>query len=415
MLLRFLSAYAHFNSGFIDNVEALLGMLDNEQHIEILKENLEEEMGSYDKQTLLECEKMGICRESVEGVSHRELFKGLIKSMETVLQRSYSQFIPAYICEKLIQANEYAILQGRLGLLAALYFGSELIVPQIYSAILQGLRNSIGLSNEDAKFLILHIDMDQDHAAALREIIITNCRTKADRLTLVKCTKMMLDGRVAFYDSFIKYTSLDPMDCERTSFGTMYDDGSAQKWSRSKPVCLSDFTGRPVVFEMCEGHVRGSTILDVGCGEGYVARCLVAKGATKIVGIDISSGMVEAANSHPEKKNKEHYVEGDVANLKETLLKTTNKTNLMPGAQFDIGLFDLSVAVFVFNYLTITDMDKTFKVCCCQIIQYLYVKHFPSRPHPSDFSHHMLTGCLFIAQAWWSFCVQCSSSIYVEP
>ena len=30
-------------------------------------------------------------------------------------------------------------------------------------------------------------------------------------------------------------------------------------------------------------------------------------------------------------------------------------------AGFDVGLFDLSVAVFVLNYLTITDMDKTFK------------------------------------------------------
>ena len=47
--------------------------------------------------------------------------------------------------------------------------------------------------------------------------------------------------------------------------------------------------------------------------------------------------------------------------MEETLLKTTNKTNLMPGAQFDLGMFDLSVAVFVFNDMTITDMDETFK------------------------------------------------------
>ena len=92
-----------------------------------------------------------------------------------------------------------------------------------------------------------------------------------------------------------------------------------------------------------------------------MARQLVAKGAAKIVGVDVSSGMVDAANAHPDKGTVEYYVEGDVANLKKTLLNTTNKTNLMPGAQFDLGLFDLSVAVFVFNCLTITDMDKTFK------------------------------------------------------
>lgn len=125
---------------------------------------------------------------------------------------------------------------------------------------------------------------------------------------------------------------------------------------------MGDFTGRPIVFEMCKDHVRGSTILDVGCGEGYVARKMVEMGATKIVGVDLSSGMIDAASSHPAKRNIEYYIEGDVTDLKETLLKTTNKTNLMPGAQFDVGLFDLSVAVFLFNDLTISGMDRTFKV-----------------------------------------------------
>ena len=279
MLLRFLSAYSHFNSQFIDNVRALLGLLDNEDHIEILKENLEEEMGEYGEDILLACEDERISRESIEGIPHRELFKDLVEFVETVLQRSYSKFIPTYICEKLNQAMGYTTEQGQLGLLAALYFGSELIVPQIYSSLLQGLRNSIGVSNEEAKFLILHIDMDQDHAMALRGIIIANCRTKADRLIFLQCTNMLLDGRVAFYDSLIKYSSLDPMMTRETS--TIYDD-QANKWTRSKPICMSDFTGRPIVFEMCKDHVRGSTILDVGCGEGYVARRLVGMGATKM-------------------------------------------------------------------------------------------------------------------------------------
>jgi len=101
----------------------------------------------------------------------------------------------------------------------------------------------------------------------------------------------------------------------------------------------------------------------VGCGGGHVARKLVEMGAAKIVGVDASGEMVDAAASHPTKRNVEHYVEGDVTDLKRTLLKTANKTNLMPGAHFDrLGLFDLTVAVYVFNRLTITDMESTFKV-----------------------------------------------------
>jgi len=355
MLLRFLSAYSQFNSGFISNVETLLGLLDNKKHAEILMENLEEEMGEYDEETMVACEEMGIPRESVENIPHSELFKDLLEWVETVLQRSYGKFIPSYICEKLKQAISMCQSLGKLGLLAALYFGSELIVPEIYSSILAGLRNSIGLSNEEARFLILHIDMDQDHAEALREIIIENCLTKADRLTLANCTKMLLEARVSFYDNLIKYSSLDPMARQQASDAISYDAEA------EKPNCMSDFTARPVVFEMCKDHVKGSSVLDVGCGEGYVARKLVNQGAIKIVGVDINIAMVETANSHSNKTNTEYYVEGDVSNLKETLLKTTNQTNLMPGAGFDQGMFDLSVAVFVFNYLTITDMNKTFK------------------------------------------------------
>eukprot|EP00970_Alexandrium_tamarense_P002445 scaffold353_cov201-Alexandrium_tamarense.AAC.21 len=85
---------------------------------------------------------------------------------------------------------------GKAGLLAAFNFGSELIVPQIYSPILQGLTHSIGLINEEAKFLILHIDMDEDHAESLREIIISSCRTKTERITLERCTEKLLDARV---------------------------------------------------------------------------------------------------------------------------------------------------------------------------------------------------------------------------
>ena len=154
MLLRFLSAYSQFNSGFIDNVETLLGLLENEDHIEILKENLEEEMGEYDEETMLECEKVGIPREAVEGVPHRELFKQLVEFVETVLQRSYGKFIPGYICEKLNQAIEYAKGQGRLGLLAALYFGSELI-----GVVKSGI-------NIDADRLVRIINIDQKEVFA---------------------------------------------------------------------------------------------------------------------------------------------------------------------------------------------------------------------------------------------------------
>ena len=88
MLLRFLSAYSNFNSNFISNINALMETLDNLHHIEVLSENLEEEMGHYDEETLVEGEKMGIRRESIEGIPHRQLFIELVELLETKLARS---------------------------------------------------------------------------------------------------------------------------------------------------------------------------------------------------------------------------------------------------------------------------------------------------------------------------------------
>jgi len=51
---------SRFSSGFITNVETLLGLLDDERHVHILTENLEEEMGRYNEGTLQECEALGI-------------------------------------------------------------------------------------------------------------------------------------------------------------------------------------------------------------------------------------------------------------------------------------------------------------------------------------------------------------------
>ena len=97
LLLRFLSAYSKFNSNFISHINALLETMDNLDHIEVLRKNLEEEMGQYSEMTLVEGEKMGIKRESIEGIPHRQLFVELVELLETKLARSYSKFIPDYI------------------------------------------------------------------------------------------------------------------------------------------------------------------------------------------------------------------------------------------------------------------------------------------------------------------------------
>lgn len=51
----------------------------------------------------------------------------------------------------------------------------------------------------------------------------------------------------------------------------------------------------PAIFDIL-GSIRGKTILDLACGQGYLSRILARKGA-KVIGVDLSEKMLEIARS----------------------------------------------------------------------------------------------------------------------
>lgn len=119
-------------------------------------------------------------------------------------------------------------------------------------------------------------------------------------------------------------------------------DQAAQDWQRTGPVLLSDFTARPFLLSWCE-PVVGAEVLDLGCGEGYVTRQLAARGAKSVLGIDLSSEMIEGAKSATtESETTLEFRVGDASKVGE-----------LPAQSFD-----LIVAVFLFNYVEIEAMRK---------------------------------------------------------
>lgn len=117
---------------------------------------------------------------------------------------------------------------------------------------------------------------------------------------------------------------------------------NAQKWLRLAPSSLSDFTARPRVFDAC-GEMAGRAVLDLGCGEGYCARELKRRGAGDYLGVDLSANMIEAARAQEAKDGYGiEYQACDVVNFK-------------PPRKFD-----LCIAVFLFNYLRVADMQAVF-------------------------------------------------------
>lgn len=119
---------------------------------------------------------------------------------------------------------------------------------------------------------------------------------------------------------------------------------NASKWLRLEPSSLSDFTARPFVFEAC-GELYGRSVLDIGCGEGYCARELKRLGAGDYLGIDLSSEMIEVAKKQETK---------DQFGIK---YQACNVVEFEPARQFD-----LCVAVFLFNYLRLDEMQRVFSM-----------------------------------------------------
>lgn len=287
--------------------------------------DLREEMGFYEEETLEECEKIGIPRESIENIPHHQLFLDLIKTVEKKVKCSYFDYISEELNEEMMKVQAELTSKGKIGLLASLYFGSELIVPYIYSFLLVGLRLSLDLTEEESRFLLLHVSMDCDHADSMREIIVNHCKTAEDRIEFVKCTEKVLNARVSFYD---KLGSLTNRQSVHLKASKLYDN-QASRWSREKPRILSDFTGRPVVYELIGEHIKGASVLDVGCGEGFVSRTMTNMGAEKVVGIDVSPGMIDCAKSHPHKGENEFFLVGDASGVKQNLIENASECNMM--------------------------------------------------------------------------------------
>lgn len=156
------------------------------------------------------------------------------------------------------------------------------------------------------------------------------------------------------------------------SASELYDD-SVGSWARTQPSSLSDFTARPSVLEMCE-PLEGLRVLDLGCGEGYCSRALRRAGAAEVHGLDVSSGMVEAAK-HEEAREPLgiSYETGDATDLR----------------RVHTHHFERVLAMFLFNYLT-TDQTRACMLEVARVLppggRFVFAVPHPSLPWLRDHS-----------------------------
>ncbi|RST09560.1 class I SAM-dependent methyltransferase [Streptomyces sp. WAC05374] len=125
--------------------------------------------------------------------------------------------------------------------------------------------------------------------------------------------------------------------------GQQYDEiGEAYEGFKALP--LEQYAVVPSFLAMV-GDVRGKSVLDLASGTGFYSREFKRRGATDVLGIDISGEMVAVAQQIEEREPLGvRYEVGDVAELRPL------------GQRFDIGL-----AVQLLNYAD--DIATTERMC----------------------------------------------------
>jgi SAM-dependent methyltransferase len=120
-------------------------------------------------------------------------------------------------------------------------------------------------------------------------------------------------------------------------------DAIAEQYRRSKSSPLRTYV-EAWTFLNLVGDVRGKRVLDLACGEGFYSRRLKTLGAKSVVGVDISSAMIDLAEQQ-ERENPQgiDYVCADVGELD------------------DLGRFDIVVAAYLLHYAP--NVDALTRMC----------------------------------------------------
>ncbi len=106
----------------------------------------------------------------------------------------------------------------------------------------------------------------------------------------------------------------------------------SEQYKRSKVTPWRTSIEQYTLLELL-GDVHGKSVLDLACGEGYYSRLIKSRGASRVVGLDLSREMIKLARASEEESGLGvEYLVGDAMAF-------------APEERFDIV-----TAAYLFNY-----------------------------------------------------------------
>jgi toxoflavin synthase len=126
------------------------------------------------------------------------------------------------------------------------------------------------------------------------------------------------------------------------------------------------------IYDALNDRIAGARVLDLACGLGYFSHKLLGWGASFVLGIDMSSGMIEAAKkSLPDDPEASRSLEFRVGNV------------ITLGKIPDEEPFDIVLGVWLLNYsTTAAEMTRMFETISANLKPGgLFVG---AAPHPAE-------------------------------
>ena len=150
-----------------------------------------------------------------------------------------------------------------------------------------------------------------------------------------------------------------------------YYDKIARQYQKSKTLPFRQYV-EWYSYSNLLGDVTGKSVLDLACGDGFYSRRIKDKGAGRVVGVDISSKMIDLARQkNTEASLQVEYLVGDVLNKEK------------------YGSFDLVVASYLLNYAQtkeqLLDMCRTIAINLKPGGRFVSINNNPDQP-PSSFT-----------------------------
>jgi len=205
---HFMHSYRAFSARFLEFLTALISMVHCEDLKAILQENSEEEKGVYDEGAKACIAAAGITLVFVGDGPHRDLFA---KCLQSITEKTGVQVLQGdrydHVSEPLVSTYHAMCCDKSANparALGALYFGSELIVPSIYSKILQGYRQVPNLTSDDLSFFTMHVSMDEGHATQMRTVVMEYAQTEKGRRDMLEGIREVMKARAQVFERLVE-------------------------------------------------------------------------------------------------------------------------------------------------------------------------------------------------------------------